>query len=213
MWIYQLDVDKMKDLLTHLTDLEILFTLCSILPMLDQMHTLMKYSQKISIYIFGFISLIKFVCIRLDSFYLSNDESFKGPEFESSSIIIDIKNPQNILKFDLFDNLCMPICEIEIKLKVYNFKTNILGGDIQEVPMSRLLFENYISSTRLKLCKIAQALRSEICEYFKRDELLEAMVVVNPTFWYTPLGKRENSIKSMYQKNKVTLVKHFYKTY
>ena len=66
-------VEKARDLLFQLTDIETLLTLAGILPMLNEMNALMKMSQTRTIYIQEITSARKLACIALDNlFTMSN---------------------------------------------------------------------------------------------------------------------------------------------
>lgn len=75
-----------------------------------------------------------------------------------------------------------------------------------------MLFDNTISGTRIKLRKIAKSLSSEIRECLQRDEVLEAMAIVNPRFWYVPTRIEENAMRSIYHGSLIFLIKYFSKT-
>jgi hypothetical protein len=99
MYEHCFSVDKAQDLLFRLIDIETLLTLVGILPMLDEMNILVKMSRSCTMYIAEYTNARKFACLSLDNLYMM-PESFAGPWFTNWTMIIDIENTENNLKFD-----------------------------------------------------------------------------------------------------------------
>jgi hypothetical protein len=77
--------------------------------MLDEMNVLVKMSQSRTMYIAEYTNARKFSCLSLDNLYTMSD-SFTGPWFTNWTMIIDIENTENYLKFDEKGILCMEVC-------------------------------------------------------------------------------------------------------
>jgi hypothetical protein len=118
MYEHRFSVDKAQYLLFRLTDIETLLTLVGIIPMLDEMNVLVKMSQSRTMYIAEYTNERKFACLSLDNLY-TMPESFAGPRFTNWTMIIDIENSENYLKFDekgYYVWKCVGICFLFIIL-------------------------------------------------------------------------------------------------
>ncbi|KAH9298549.1 hypothetical protein KI387_030231 [Taxus chinensis] len=177
---YRHEVDRARDLF-HLTDLETLLTLVGILPMLKEINTLMKHAQGRLIYIVDFIRMRKMVCQSLDILYCSQD-SFDALVFENWKDLLDLKNPNTFLRFNIHDHLCITVNGREIPMHILQKCQDITGSEREDVPVTRNLFDSGIVETRIKLKQISETLSSEIRERFCKDKILEAMGVMNPNF-------------------------------
>ena len=91
MYENRCNVDKARDLLFQLTDIETLLTLDGIIPMLNEMNALVKMSQTHTIYIQEITSARKLACLALDNLFTMSN-SFIGPSFTSWTRIINIED-------------------------------------------------------------------------------------------------------------------------
>lgn len=114
---YRHEVHRVRDFFFRLIDLETLLTLFGILPMLQEINTLMKHAQGRLIYIVDFIRMRKMVCQSLDILYCSQD-SFDTPIFENWKDLLDLKNPSNYLRFNIHDHLCITVNGRDIPLHI-----------------------------------------------------------------------------------------------
>jgi hypothetical protein len=146
MYEHRYSVDKAQDLLFRLTDIETLLTLVGIIPMLDEMNVLVKMSQSRTMYIAEYTNARKFACLSLDNLYMM-PESFAGPRFTNWTMIIDIENIENYLKFDEEGILCMEVCGYMVPFH-YIDKTR---RTTKERHVSRDLFDNVVISMRRNL--------------------------------------------------------------
>ena len=69
-----------------------LLTLCGIIPMLQEINTLVKHAQQRSIYVVDFIHLRKRVCQSLDVLYVLENR-FDESQFTNWRILTNIKHP------------------------------------------------------------------------------------------------------------------------
>ncbi|KAH9296664.1 hypothetical protein KI387_044244 [Taxus chinensis] len=206
---YHHEVDRARDLF-RLTDLETLLTLVGILPMLKEINTLMKHAQGRLIYIVDFIRMRKMVCQSLDILYCSQD-SFDAPVFENWKDLLDLKNPNTFLRFNIHDHLCITVNGREIPMHILQKRQDITGSEREDVPVTRNLFESVIVETRIKLKQISETLSSEIRERFCKDKILEEMGVMNPNFWNTE-GGRADFVRKHFHKSMGTIMEQFTKT-
>lgn len=75
----------------------------------------------------------------------------------------------------------------------------------EQVPMIPVKFERILQELKIKLRSIAITLINKIRERFHKDDLIEAMAIVNPNFW-NPISDYNNIIQffNEYMKNIVT---------
>ena len=158
------NVDKARDLLFQLTDIDTLLTLAGIIPMLNEMNALVKMSQTCTIYIQEITSARKLACLALDNLF-TMPNSFTGPSFTSWTRIINIKDTEFFLKFDEKGILCIAVCGHMVPLHYISQTRQIT----KECPVSRDQFDNIVISVRHNLIEIAKSLSSEIRERFPRD--------------------------------------------
>lgn len=138
-------------------------------------------------------------------FISSNETNFTGPMFYGWNDLINVGNASSFLKINLFGEVCSSVHGYEIPM--YMFK--VLAGKVEEVKFTGLLFDNIVSSTRVRLREIIVSLLKEIRDRFRRYSLLEAMAIVNPTFW-NPV-QNEKYMQEDYFKRLNTLIQHFCK--
>jgi len=95
-----------------------------------------------------------------------------------------MKNPKTILRFNIIDNLCIIVNGNDIPLYYFEIQGVVSSTKIEfeQVPMKHVRFEIILQESRIKLRSIAYILTREIRERFHRDDLLEAMAIVNPKF-------------------------------
>jgi hypothetical protein len=114
--------------------------------MLDEMDVLVKMSRSRTMYIVEYTTARKFACLSLDNLY-TMPKSFAGPRFTNWTMIIDIENNENYLKFDEKGILCMKVHGYMVPFH-YIDKT---GQTTKEFPVSRDLFNNVFISVRCNL--------------------------------------------------------------
>lgn len=155
------------------------------------------------------MSLRKWVSLSLDMFY-TGVYSFKGPLFQRWKTLTNVKHPNNFLKFNINDHICIEVKEKLMVLHVQNIRRNLVGAEYEDELINHLLFYNCIYETRVNLRKICTTLTNEIHERFQRDYLLESMAVINPKFWNIDNG--EQLIYYLFCKYMVILGIYFGKT-
>jgi len=109
------------------------------------------------------MSLRKWVSLSLDILYTGAD-SFQGPLFKRWNILINFKDPNNILKFDINDHLCIEVKGKLIPLHVQNIRNDLVGAEYEDEFVNHLLFDNFIYETRINLRKNCTTLINEIHE-------------------------------------------------
>ena len=146
---------------------------------------LIKIVQTRTLYLVEYTKARKMACILLDNLYITLVEAFDGIDFTKWKELIDLQNPQNILKLDENNCVCISVCDNLVPLHIIQKH----GRTIKEEPVTRDEFQVVIQEVKSNLTNVARVLTTEIRERFPRDELLEAMSIVYPQFWNHTLDK------------------------
>ena len=149
------------------------------------MYMLIKIVQTRTLYLVEYTKARKMACLLLDNLYITPVEAFDGIDFTKWKELIDLQNPQNILKLDENNCVCISVRDNLVPLHILQKH----GRTIKEKPVTRDEFQVVIQEVKSNLTNVARVLTTEIRERFPRDELLEAMSIVYPQFWNHTLDK------------------------
>ena len=147
-------VDKAQVFLHQLVDMETLLILCGILPLLHQMYMLIKIVQTRTLYLVEYTKARKMACLLLDNLYITPVEAFDGIDFTKWKELIDIQNPQNILKLDENNCVCISVRDNLVPLHILQKH----GRTIKEKPVTRDEFQVVIQEVKSNLTNVARVL-------------------------------------------------------
>lgn len=134
--------------------------------------------------------------------------------FENWNTLTNLKNPKSFLRFNIVDRLCISVNDIDIPLYCFESAPGGVLSSVEieskQVPITLVRFERILLESKTKLRRISDTLTKEIRERFHRDDLLEAMAVVNPNF--QNLVSDYNNIGKLFNKHMENIVNHFGKS-
>jgi hypothetical protein len=96
---YHIENEVARSNLQKLLDLELIFGLHCILPLLELVHTLIKYTQGKDVYICDFVEAIKMCRTKLYELYIDLKCKFKDEVFNVFHILLARKHDGLLLLF------------------------------------------------------------------------------------------------------------------
>lgn len=191
-----------------LLDLETLFSMPAMMPLLQSVNSLIKFAQHRSCYICDFMSAVKICQSEIISFYLDPAMAFSGPAFQKW---LDIVGDHTYLfKHEWTVDMNTGVEHLCLKIGEYRYEVHCLLGDTRS-PVNRVEFARTVTKVQSDCKHAAKLLVEELEDRFPNHDLLSALGVVFPQFWVQPdcqvnFAVHLNAIKAFYSEQKSCLI-------
>jgi hypothetical protein len=190
-FVVKMHIDAPKNKLVRenldlLCDLELVFSLSCILPMLEVVHTLIKYAQKQDVFICEFIDGVKSTEAKLHWLYV--DPFCKFDDYACNEFTIVCEHRSELLpliwvshEFDVFLYL-LPY--LVFNITGHNYKLHHLGGSYGAYVHVNMNDQfSMIESMKVACSKAAMTLCVELSCRFPDVEIMSALGIVYPQYW------------------------------
>jgi hypothetical protein len=171
--------------LNLLCEIELLLGLACILPMLEALNYLIKFSQQTSCFVCDMVAAVKLCQGDLFSWYVDPDTAYSSDVFRKFKDII--ADSSDVLSHEWRHDMNVGGETLSLRMGgitvVMHCHLNLRG---EYVPVTHSRFEEIEQSVKRQCCEAAQKIISELERRFPAVDVMDALGVVYPQYWVSP---------------------------
>jgi hypothetical protein len=171
--------------LNLLCEIELLLGLACILPMLEALNYLIKFSQHTTCFVCDMVTAVKLCQADLYSWYVDSDTTYSADVFCKFK---DISNDTSeVFSHEWKDDMNLGAQTLSMRVGgmtvLMQWRPN-LGA--QFIPVTCTTFVEIQESVKVQCAEAARQIISELEKRFPAVELMDALGVVYPQYWVSP---------------------------
>jgi hypothetical protein len=171
--------------LNLLSEIELLLGLACILPMLEALNYLIKFSQQSTCFVCDMVAAVKLCQADLYSWYVDSDTAYSADVFRKFKDICN--DTSEVFSHEWKDDMNMGAETLSMRVGgvtvVMQWRPNL---GVQFAPVNRSTFVEIQESVKVQCCEAARQIISELEKRFPTVELMDALGVVYPQYWVSP---------------------------
>jgi hypothetical protein len=173
--------------LNVLSNVKFIIGLPCILPLLECVHTLIKVTQNINVFVCDFVESINLTQQEFYRFYYDSFAMYEDPSFEDFNLIKALTNEHFPLSWFLDlnvrkDSIYLAFSFANRKYLIYQSYVDGLG---EKQLVTKDVFYHAINKVKEECEGVVQSLIDELHRQFPTHKVMTTLGVVYPQFWAT----------------------------